>query len=309
MGRLLLYSFFIFLAGAFLYSLFFLNWFLTLLVHSGLQIDFLLDAANWLFLLALFLAGVEFAMHGLSGRQRVVRSEPVTNQRVSVGMTAYNDELSIGGAVKEFKHLKEVASIVVIDNNSVDSTAKVAARAGARVVREYVQGYGAACIRALKEARKNGNLVCLVEGDQTFVASDLKKLIAYIENVDMVFGTRTTMEIVEPDSQVTPFIHIGNVFVAKLIQIRHWGKLRVTDCGCTYRLVRPEALDKIIGELSVTGSHFLPHMLTIALKHDLKVIECPIMFRKRVGASKVVGSDFFKGLANGIQMIWTILSS
>ena len=309
MGRLLLYSFFIFLAGALCFGIFFALWAANLFCSCSPPGAFFIDAANMLFLVSVTGAFLDFAKYGITSKPRPLRHDSVENPRVSVGMTAYNDELSIGGAVKDFKKLKEVVNIVVIDNNCVDRTAEEARLAGAKVVKEPVQGYGASCIRALKEARKAGNLVCLVEGDQTYFASDLKKLLSYIENVDMVVGTRTTMEIVAPDSQVTPFIQIGNVFVAKLIQMRFWGKLRLTDVGCTYRLIRPEALDKIIGELKVTGNHFCTDVMISCLRHDFRVIECPIAFKKRVGVSKGVGDDFIKGLSNGLQIIWLVLKS
>lgn len=309
MGRLLLYSFLIFLSGLSVYALFFISWLYAKLLGLPLQWVALIDVANALMLLAFAGAGIDFGTVTLTSRRREIRSDPVESPKVSVGMTAYNDELSIGGAVRDFKKQKEVVGIVVIDNNCVDRTAEEAKLAGAKVIREPVQGYGASCIRALKEARKKGNLVCLVEGDQTYFASDLKKLLSYIENVDMVVGTRTTMEIVAPDSQVTPFIQIGNVFVAKLLQLRFLGKLRLTDVGCTYRLIRPEALDKIMGDLKVTGNHFCTDIMISCLKRDFRVIECPIAFKKRVGISKGVGDDFYKGIINGLQIIWLVLKS
>jgi glycosyltransferase involved in cell wall biosynthesis len=223
-------------------------------------------------------------------------------------MTAYNDEEAIGPSVKQFKSLKEVVSVTVIDNNCTDNTALNARNAGAVVVKERIQGYGSACIRALKEARKKGNLVCLVEGDMTFSASDLKKLTAYIENADMVVGTRTTAEIIDSDSQVTWFMRYGNLFIAKLLQLRFWGKVRLTDVGCTFRVIRPEALDKIINKLHVRGHYFSPHMILVALENGLKVIEVPVTLKKRVGESKGVGSDSLKGLITGFKMWWMILT-
>ena len=309
MGRLLLYSFFVFLLGALFFGIFFAGWIADFFCSCGLSGAFFIETANKLFLASLAGALLDFVWFGFASKPRPLRQDQIQNPEVSVGMTAYNDELSIGGAVRDFKKMKEVVSVVVIDNNCIDRTAEEAKSAGAKVVKEPVQGYGASCIRALKEARKTGNLVCLVEGDQTYFASDLKKLLSYIENVDMVVGTRTTMEIVAPDSQVTPFIQIGNVFVAKLIQLRFLGKLRLTDVGCTYRLIRPEALDKIIGGLKVTGNHFCTDIMISCLKRDFRVIECPIAFKKRVGISKGVGDDFFKGISNGLQIIWLVLKS
>ena len=41
--------------------------------------------------------------------------------------------------------------VIVIDNNSVDSTSKIAGQTGAKVIKEKKQGYGFAIIRGLKE--------------------------------------------------------------------------------------------------------------------------------------------------------------
>lgn len=222
-------------------------------------------------------------------------------------MTAYNDEEIIGVAVKDFLSQENVAKVTVIDNNCTDNTAFEAKKAGAIVVKEPIQGYGAACIRALTEARKFGNIIVLVEGDLTFSGTDIKKLTAYLENVDMVLGTRTTMEIVSNDSQINWFIQYGNIFIAKLIQLRYWGKLRLTDVGCTFRAIRPDALDKILGQLKVSGNHFSAHMILVALKNDLKLIEVPVTLKKRGGISKGVGGDILKGLQTGIKMWIEIL--
>ncbi len=306
MGRVLLYSFFVFLAGAFFYSLFFLEWFFQFFFPAFSPESLFLALANALFLFSIFGALLEFIGAFFSKKTRHLRYEPLKKPAISVGMLAYNDGLSIGGAVRGFKELPEIVNITVIDNNSVDNTASEARKAGAQVVPEPVQGYGAACIRALTEARKRGNLVCLVEGDQTYIPSDIRKLLSYIENGDLVLGTRTTMELVAPDSQITPIILYGNIFIAKLIQLRYWGTFRLTDVGIGFMLIRPQALDRILPDLKVTGNHFSPHLILTALKHDLKVIECPIAFRKRVGKSKGVGSSMTKGLVNGLKMIWLV---
>jgi len=224
-------------------------------------------------------------------------------------MTAYNDELSIGSSVKDFINRDNVYKIIVIDNNSSDKTAQEAIKAGAMVIKEERQGYGAACIRALKESMKYGDVICLVEGDGTFSGNfsgnDLKKLISYLENADMVVGTRTTKELNTPDSQMSFMLQWGNVFMAKLLQLRFWS-VRLTDMGCTYRLIRKDALEKIIDKLQVTGNHFLCEMTIEALRNNLMVIEIPITFKKRIGQSKGVGNNFFKAAKTAFNM-WRLI--
>ncbi len=307
MGRILLYGFHFFLAGIFFYILYFLAFVLTLLKVNFPLTNNLIFAANIFAFIAFIAVFVDLFIPTIFfPHKKKFKFEPIKNPQISIGMTAYNDEKAIGRAVKDFKQLKEVEKIIVIDNNCIDNTALEAKKAGAIVVKESTQGYGAACIRALKEARKYGNLICLVEGDCTYSSADLKKLVAYIENVDIVVGTRTTEELVNSDSQVTPFIRYGNLFLSKLIQLRYWDKLRLTDVGTTFRVIRPEALDKIINQLTVTGNSFSPHMILIALKNDLRVIEIPITFKKRIGESKGVGSDIIKGLKTGFEM-WALI--
>jgi len=304
MGKLFLYAFHLFLISLILHfigliKLYFAPFLFNEFFFYGLILDLIFLSA---FLIDLGLPLI------FSPRKEKFRFNPISNLQVSVGITAYDEEEAIGPSVKQFKELKEVVSVTVIDNNCTDNTVLEAKKAGANVVKEPIQGYGSACIRALKEARKKGNLICLVEGDMTFSASDLKKLTAYIENTDMVLGTRTTAEIIDSDSQVTWFMRHGNLFIAKLLQLRFWAKVRLTDVGCTYRIIRPEALDKIIDKLHVKGHYFSPHMILVALENDLKVIEVPVTLKKRVGESKGVGSDALKGLITGFKMWWMILT-
>jgi len=239
----------------------------------------------------------------------------IPNHNIVVAMTAYNDEASISDAVQEFRTQPDVKQVVVVDNNSTDRTAELASAAGARVVQEPKQGYGYACIRGLREALvfPKVNVVVLVEGDMTFAGKDLSKLVPYLDNVDMVVGTRTTQELTSSDSQLDWFYVWGNMILAKLVQlkffdVKHWGRVRLTDVGCTMRAVRAEALRGFIDHLYVGGHHFSPHMLMAAIARGLKVVEVPVTFRKRWGVSKGAGSSKLKGFGIGLHMLWHILA-
>jgi hypothetical protein len=233
---------------------------------------------------------------------RVARSLPLEGARVHAGLTAYNDEEAIGRAVDDFRQTAPVHRVVVVDNNSKDATAQVARQAGAEVVIETRPGYGACCMRAMAEAARGADVVVLCEGDMTFSGRDVAKLLAYLENCDLVLGTRATQELREPGTQMDWLINPANQVVAKLIQIRFWGT-RLTDVGCTYRAIRAEAYRKVAPALHVTGSHFSPHMTIEALKLGLSVIEIPIYFRKRVGESKGVGSNKLRAARVAMAML------
>jgi len=225
------------------------------------------------------------------------------DKRVSVVLPAYNEESHIRTAVEDFLASGVVDEVVVVDNNSRDRTAEEARKTAARLVSEPAQGYGHALRRGLREAE--GDLVILAEPDGTFIGRDVLKLLAYSEDFDMVCGTRTTRELIWEQANMGWFLRTGNWAVAKALQFLHDGP-SLSDCGCTLRLIRRSALERIQGRLTVGGSHFLPEMVILALRDRLRVIEIPVNYRGRVGESKITGT--MKGtLRTGFNMIALIL--
>ena len=225
-------------------------------------------------------------------------------RQVSIVFPAYNEEAGIAAAVRDFLACPVVDEVVVVDNNSRDRTAALAAEAGARVVRETRQGYGNALRRGLREAR--GEFIILSEPDGTFVGRDVMKLLAYAADFDLVMGTRTTQELIWREANMGWFLRVGNVAVAKLLQYLFGGP-SLSDCGCTMRLIRREAAERIQDRLTVGSSHFLPEMVVLSLLEGLRVIEVPVNYRGRLGESKITGS-FKTTLRVGFNMISLILA-
>jgi glycosyltransferase involved in cell wall biosynthesis len=239
---------------------------------------------------------------------------PSLNKKVCVVLTAYDDEEAIGDAVKEFAVQRNVVKVIVVDNNSKDETSLVAYNAGAEVVREKNQGYGYACARGLRKALccNDADIIVLAEGDMTFRGSDLWKLLPFLEDADLVVGSRTHKHFTESDSQMDWFYLWGNMFVANLLSLRFFdwrflGRTRFSDVGCTMRAITRKGLLNIIDALEVGDNHFSPHMLKVALEKDLHVIEVPITFRKRVGLSKGAGGSKWRGFKIGLRMLCNII--
>lgn len=72
------------------------------------------------------------------------------NGSVAVLLPCYNEEITIGKVVHDFRTALPNADIYVYDNNSTDNTAEIAAAEGAIVKREPRQGKGNV-IRAMFE--------------------------------------------------------------------------------------------------------------------------------------------------------------
>lgn len=233
------------------------------------------------------------------------------NQTVTVVFPAYNEEPNIRAAVLDFLSIKDLSGkrvvdeVLVVDNNSKDKTGEFARAAGARVVVETKQGYGNALQRGLKEA--NADLVVMCEPDGTFVARDILKLLTYSEDFDVVCGTRTTRELIWEAANMGWALRFGNVVVAKFMQVLY-STCSLSDCGCTFRLLRRSAVEAISQDLHVGRSHFLPNVVIAAKKNGQSMIEIPLTYRGRVGESKITGN--LKGIVStAVRMIQLMITS
>ena len=92
----------------------------------------------------------------------------------------------------------------MVDNNSEPGTREEVEDTKARIVAEPLQGYGHATRRGLVEA--DGDLVVIAEPDGTFLPSDIAKLLVYSDECDVVFGTRTTLEMIWEGANMNWFL-------------------------------------------------------------------------------------------------------
>lgn len=243
-------------------------------------------------------------------RGRANEMPAVSDRRLTVALTAYNDELSIGGAVEDFRKHPAVCDLIVVDNNSRDRTFEIALQAGAQVVNERQPGYGRCVYRCLEEALAcpDGDLIVLCEGDLTFRANDIDKLLAYIDHADIVNGTRIVEQLRDPSTQLSTFMYYGNFFVGKLLEFKHLGRGTFTDVGTTYKMLRRASLQRLLPHLNpAINLEFNAHFLDIALTKGERIVECPITFHPRVGISKGGNVNNLRALRVGLSMIAGLL--
>lgn len=239
-------------------------------------------------------------------RERFVAWDPPANRQLTVVLTAFNDAASIGQAVRDFASHPAVQRVIVIDNGSTDGTAEEAGRAGAAVVVEPRRGYGHCVYRGLAEgaSQSDTELTLLCEGDMTFRAYDIDKFLAYIPHADIINGTRIVEQLRARRTQLTTFMYYGNFFVGKLLEAKHIGKGTFTDVGTTYKLCRNEALRALLPLLNPDiNLEFNAHFLDVALAHGFHIVECPVTFHSRVGASKGGNRSNWTALLVGLRMM------
>jgi glycosyltransferase involved in cell wall biosynthesis len=218
-------------------------------------------------------------------------------RRVSVIIPALDEEAVIGQVVRAVPR-DLVQEIIVVDNGCRDRTAEVAQAAGARVVRESVRGYGAACrtgIRAATEAE----IFVFCDGDGSDDPREMPAVLQPIldRKADFVIGARMSCE----EGALTPQQRVGNRLVLFLIRILYG--LTLTDLG-PFRAITAEALRDLEMEHRTYG--WPVEMIVKAARKGYRIVEVPTSCRKRIGRSKVAGT--VKGsLLAGYHLILTTL--
>jgi len=171
---------------------------------------------------------------------------------------------------------------LVVDNGSVDGTAEVAARCGARVVSEPRRGFGAACFAGLLAARSG--VVCFMDCDGSL---DPKELLMVARPVlsggaDLCLGSRITSA-----PGAWPWhARVANRVLA--FEVKRRCGLALTDIG-PMRAVRRESLLEL--GLRDRGFGWPLEMVLRAAAADWRILETRVSYGPRLGGrSKVTGS-------------------
>ena len=224
-------------------------------------------------------------------------------KRVSVIFPTYNEKDSIRTAVEDFFASGYVDEIVVVNNNAAEGTDDEVRPTAARLVHEPRQGYGFAIRRGLDEA--TGDLLIISEPDGTFSGHDIVKLLAFSDDVPVVFGTRTAREFVWEGANMGIFLKFGNYAVGKLMEFL-FNTTFLSDVGCSMRLFRREVFETIRPQFAVGGSAFGPHLMLLVILNRIPFVEIPVNYRSRVGVSSVTGSKI-RAFFLGCEMIGMVL--
>ncbi|MCB0455257.1 MAG: glycosyltransferase family 2 protein [Aequorivita sp.] len=205
---------------------------------------------------------------------------------ITVIIPAFNEEASIGKVIAEIPEM--VSEIIVVDNNSIDTTAKVAKEAGATVLFEKNKGYGNACLKGLQyisQAKEKPDIVVFLDGDYSDYPSELTKIVAPIleDDIDFVVGARVK-ELREAGSMTFPQ-RFGNELATKLMMLFFNSKF--TDLG-PFRAIKYEKLLRLNMQDKTYG--WTVEMQLKVLKKKYTYTEVPVKYKNRIGVSKVSGT-------------------
>ena len=193
---------------------------------------------------------------------------------IAVLLPCYNEEVTIGKVVRDFKAALPKATVYVYDNNSTDRTAEIAAAEGAIVRREPRQGKGNV-IRAMFEDI-DADVYVMADGDDTYPADAAPAMVAKVlEGYDMVIGDRLSSTYFQENKR--PFHNFGNRLVRG--SINGLFGAHVTDIMTGYRAFSFTFV-KTYPVLS-RGFEVETEMTIHSLNNNLRLYEMPIQYRDR----------------------------
>jgi glycosyltransferase involved in cell wall biosynthesis len=209
-------------------------------------------------------------------------------QTITVIIPCLNEEEGIRlvlGAVPEF-----VDEVIVVDNNSTDRTASVAASMGAKVIAEKMPGYGRAYKRGFGSA--TGDIIVTLDGDHSYPVNGISYLLEAFLHLEADFLNTSRFPVRDPKAM--SFKHkVGNLilsFTMSLLFFR-W----VADSQSGMWVFRRSILEDMY--LEADGMAFSEEIKIEALLNPrVRFAEIAILYTSRTGEVKL--NPWRDGIAN-----------
>ncbi|HYO80255.1 MAG TPA: glycosyltransferase family 2 protein [Bryobacteraceae bacterium] len=216
--------------------------------------------------------------------------------RVSVIIPTHNEAGAIARVLADLP-AGLVMQVIVVDSNSSDGTAQIAASMGALVIQEPRRGYGRACLTGLAAA-DSPDVAVFLDGDYSDRPSELPLLLAPIMDgtADITIGSRLRNGSA---AGALPWHQaFGNRLAACMIRFLY--RLPITDLG-PFRAARTNVLRQL--DLQETTYGWAVEMILKGALAGLRVVEVPVSYHPRIGKSKISGT-----LKGTVGAGWFIIS-
>lgn len=205
--------------------------------------------------------------------------------KVLIVVPAYNEEESLPKLLQEIRD--EGYDAIVLDDASVDATAKVAAKVGVPVLSLAANlGIGGAVQTGFKYAVKNGyDIVVQIDGDGQHNPAWLESVVAPIRRgeADCVIGSRYVPESPDTDYKTPLPRRIGMYFSTGILFLATG--MRVNDTTSGFRALSRPAFEYFAKAYPVDH----PEAETLLMLHQrgFRILEVPVKMRGRVSGESL----------------------
>jgi glycosyltransferase involved in cell wall biosynthesis len=222
---------------------------------------------------------------------------------LTILMPCLNEEETIEKCVLQAKQFLEnnhiLGEVLVVDNLSVDHSAEIAKKCGARVIKETKRGYGNALICGNKNAK--GKYIIMGDADCSYDFSSIMPFLELLRgDYDLVVGNRFKGNI-EKEAMSFSHKYIGNPilsFVGKKLF-----KISIGDFHCGLRGYQKEKILSL--NLSSPGMEYASEMIIRAKINQLKMTEVPIVLYKD---GRIESTSHLNTIKDGIAHLKLMLS-
>jgi glycosyltransferase involved in cell wall biosynthesis len=187
-----------------------------------------------------------------------------------VCIPAYNEEKAIGDLVRI--SLKHADKVIVCDDGSADSTAKIAKQSGATVIsHKKNEGYGASIITLFDRARQeNADIMVTIDGDGQHNPDQIPLLLDTLKenNVDVVIGSR----FLDKSSSTPGYRKQGIKIITSAANFG--ADFKVSDAQSGFRAYSKKAIESI--HPTETGMAVSTEILLKISNKGLSLAEVPI---------------------------------
>lgn len=206
----------------------------------------------------------------------------VDNRRVLVIMPAWNECETVGDTVSEVLALAEGYDVLVVDDGSKDTTAAVAAGAGATVLQlPFNMGVGGAMRAGFKYADRMGyEAVIQVDADGQHDPREISHVLKGLEEADISIGAR----FAEKGSyRVSGPRRWAMVFLAKVISA--FAHTKLTDVTSGFRAGNKRAIAQYLDHYPAEYLGDTIDSLVVAVRSGCSVTQVPVAMRVRQGGT------------------------
>jgi glycosyltransferase involved in cell wall biosynthesis len=196
------------------------------------------------------------------------------NKSIAILIPCYNEELTIGKVVADFRRVLPLSKIYVFDNQSTDKTEQVAKESGAIVIKEKKRGKGYV-IQAMFQ-KISADYYIIIDGDDTYPVENAKDLLDAVMNdqADIVVGNRLNTY---NKKAFRTFHVIGNYMIRMLVNVMFNASLK--DIMSGYRAMNHEVVNGIV--ITSRGFEVETEMTLQCLNKGFVIEEISIPYRER----------------------------